>query len=188
MKVKEWKIKETENLQTPNLPSTDPVLGLSQYPALILKLLALRGFTDEEEIRDFLNPDYSKLHDPFLFVDMQKAVGRIRQAIKAKEQITIYADYDADAITAASVVYLSLNKLGAKAYVYIPDRFTEGYGVNSEAVKKIAENHAGLIITVDCGINSTQEAILCKELGIDVIITDHHEFAYDKYKKDIIVP
>lgn len=164
--MKEWKIKQTDNLKLPNLP---------QYPALILKLLALRGFTDEEKIRDFLDPDYNKLHDPFLFADMQKAVSRIRQAVAAAELITIYADYDADAITAASVVYLALQKLGAKIDYYIPDRFTEGYGVNLEAVKKISEAGAKLIITVDCGTNSIEEAELCQTLGIDLIITDHHE-------------
>jgi len=103
---------------------------LPEYPDLILKLLALRGITDPEKIRDFLDPDYAKLHDPFLFQDMQKAVERIRQAIEHQEKITIYADYDADAITACAVVYLALKKLGCQPEYYIPDRFTEGYGLN----------------------------------------------------------
>ena len=148
---------------------------LPEYPDLILKLLALRGITDPEKIRDFLDPDYAKLHDPFLFQDMQKAVERIRQAIEHQEKITIYADYDADAITACAVVYLALKKLGCQPEYYIPDRFTEGYGLNLEAIKTICDFGAKLIITVDCGINAVDEAALCKSLGVDLIITDHHE-------------
>ncbi|MBI3952555.1 MAG: single-stranded-DNA-specific exonuclease RecJ [Candidatus Doudnabacteria bacterium] len=164
--MREWKIGDQDNLKILNLP---------QYPAFILKLLALRGLVDEEKIRDFLDPDYNKLHDPFLFKDMQKAADRIWKAIGKQEQVTIYADYDADAITAASVVFLALKKAGAKVAAYIPDRFTEGYGLNPEAIGKIGQTETKLIITVDCGTNAAQEAKLCQELGIDLIITDHHE-------------
>ncbi len=154
---------------------TNKLATLPEYPSLILKLLALRGFTEGEEIRDFLNPDYAKLTDPFRFKQMQKAVERVLSAAEKKEKITIYADYDADAITAASVVYLGLKKMGVVADYYIPDRFTEGYGMNVEAVKTIAANGTKLIITVDCGINAVEETLLAKTLGVDVIITDHHE-------------
>lgn len=170
--MKQWHVK---NLQK-NLPN------LPEYPSLIVRLLALRGLTESEAIRDFLDPDYEKLNSPFLFLQMQKAVERIEVAIKNQEKITIYSDYDADAITAASVVYLGLKKLGIVADCYIPDRFTEGYGVNADAIKLIAEktlkenaDKRGLIITVDCGTNAVEEAEACKQLGIDLIITDHHE-------------
>jgi single-stranded-DNA-specific exonuclease len=106
---------------------------------------------------------------------MQQAVERIRRSIDQQEKVTIYADYDADAITAAAVVYLALQKLGLRADYYIPDRFAEGYGMNLEAVAAIAANGSKLIITVDCGINAVEEAILCRTLGMDLIITDHHE-------------
>src|SRR3989344_9460064 len=160
-----WEIKQPSG-QQPVMP---------EYPSFILKLLQLRGFYTEEEIQDFLNPDYSKLHDPFLFKEMQKAVKRVWDAQERKEKITIYADYDADAITAASVTYLTLKKIGADINCYIPDRFSEGYGMNTEARKKLQADGTKLIITVDCGTNAVEEALLCRELGMDLIITDHHE-------------
>src|SRR5690349_1618266 len=129
--MKMWKTKTIDTNNLANLP---------EYPSLILKLLALRGLSDPAEIHDFLNPDYGKLTDPFRFKQMQKAVDRVLGAIDRKEKITIYADYDADAITAASVVYLGLKKLGLTPDYYIPDRFTEGYGMNLEAIKVIAAN------------------------------------------------
>jgi single-stranded-DNA-specific exonuclease len=162
---KRWVVKEKPK-EIPNLPA---------YPALILELLAGRGFDTEEKIKEYLDLDYSKLHDPFLFVDMQKAVARIFTAIEKKEKIVIYSDYDADAITALSVMYLALQKLGANLGYYIPDRFTEGYGMNPDAVKKLCEDGAKLIITVDCGINAVEEVEIANQLGTDVIITDHHE-------------
>jgi single-stranded-DNA-specific exonuclease len=162
---KKWVIKQLNNENFPNFP---------EYPAVISRLLALRGLSDPKTISDYLNPDYGKLYDPFLFKDLKKACDRIWLALEQKEKIIIYADYDADAITAASVMTLGLQKLGGIVECYIPDRFTEGYGMNLEAVRKIKEN-SNLLITVDCGTNSTQEALLCKELGIDLIITDHHE-------------
>ncbi len=163
---KRWIVKQIETKDLPSLP---------EYPALIVRLLALRGITETESIRDFLDPDFAKLHDPFLFKDMQKAIERVFQAIDKKEKITIYADYDADAITACSVLFLALKKLEAQVSYYIPDRFSEGYGMNEDAVKKIAADGTRLIITVDCGTNAIEEANLCKALGVDLIITDHHE-------------
>lgn len=162
---KTWKVKEVPE-NTANLP---------EYPPLITRLLALRGITEGAEIENFLNPEYELLHDPFLFKDMQKAVERIHKAIENKEKIVIYADYDADAITAASVMHQALKKLGNTPTTYIPDRFTEGYGMNTDAIRKLAEEKVTLVITVDCGINAVAEADVCKELGLDLIITDHHE-------------
>lgn len=162
---KKWVIKETKAEQ----------VILPEYPAIVGRLLALRGLTTEESISEFLNPDYTKLYDPFIFQDMKKACARIWQAIENREKIVIYADYDADAITACSVMYLSLKKLGGIVDYYIPDRFTEGYGINQEAIKKIKDDGAGLVITVDCGINAVEETGLCNSLGMDIVITDHHE-------------
>ncbi len=164
--AKRWKLKEPKADNLPNLP---------EYPALILRLLALRGITDPEAIRDFLNPDYAKLYDPYLFRDMQKAVERIESAIANQETIAIYADYDADAVTACAVAYLALQKLGGKLIYYIPDRFSEGYGISVDGIKQLHAKGAKVVITVDCGINARAEAQVCQELGMDLIITDHHE-------------
>ncbi len=160
-----WEVREFKG-ELPILP---------EYPGLVLKLLAMRGITDPTQIKDFLEPDYEKLLDPFIFKDMKKSVDRIWQAIEKGENITIYSDYDADAITACSVVYLALKKIGGNVDYYIPDRFAEGYGMNVEAIKKIKEKGANVIITVDCGINAVEEGRVAKELGMDLIITDHHE-------------
>jgi single-stranded-DNA-specific exonuclease len=162
---KKWIVKDKPK-EIPNMPA---------YPAFVLNLLVNRGYDTEAKINNFLEVDYSRLHDPFLFKDMELATNRIFQAIEKQEKIVIYSDYDADAITALSVMYLALKKLGAKLDYYIPDRFTEGYGMNPEAVKKICEEGAGLIITVDCGMNAVEEVEMAQNLGVDVIITDHHE-------------
>lgn len=162
---KRWILKEKPN-ELPTMP---------EYPALILNLLAVRGLVDEAKIKDYLNLDYANLYDPFLFKDMAKATERIFTAIEKQEKIVIYSDYDADAITALSVMYLGLKKLGANLDYYIPDRFTEGYGMNPEAVTKLCEDGAKIIITVDCGINAVEETEAANKLGVDVIITDHHE-------------
>lgn len=142
---------------------------------LITQLLANRGLNSDEEIAAFLRPDYGKLHDPFIFKDMKKAVDRIWQAIKNKEKILIYSDYDADAVTANAVLFRMFEFFGVKPEIYIPDRFSEGYGLNVAAFKKFKEQGIQLVLTVDCGTNSVEEAEFCKANGIHLIITDHHE-------------
>ncbi|MGE5392869.1 MAG: single-stranded-DNA-specific exonuclease RecJ [Candidatus Saccharibacteria bacterium] len=163
---RKWAVKPLPEFNAEDFP---------EYPALIRRLLAVRQFREKGQIEKFLNPNYEELHSPFLFKDMGKAVERIWQAIQSGEKIAIYADYDADAITACSVMYLALKKLGAVVDYYIPDRFSEGYGMNPEAIGKIAERDAKLIITVDCGINAVGETAAANRAGMDVIITDHHE-------------
>ncbi len=139
------------------------------------QLLATRGVALKDS-EDFLNPRFEGLLDPFGLKDMDKAVARIRKAWQDQEKITIYADYDADAVTAAAVL---LRFFEAWNYphvdYYIPDRFSEGYGMNVEAVKLLAERGTKLIITVDCGINAFDAVDLATYLGIDVIVTDHHQ-------------
>jgi single-stranded-DNA-specific exonuclease len=175
---KKWVIKDKAK-DLPNLP---------EYPAFILNLLAIRGITDAGKAKDYLNLDFINLHDPFLFKDMQKACERINKAIEQKEKIVIYSDYDADAITALSVMYKALKKLGAENLgYYIPDRFTEGYGMNPDAVKKLCEDGAKVIITVDCGINAVEEVDTAATFGTDVIITDHHELTGELPKAFAII-
>ena len=136
-------------------------------------LLCARGMTEEFEVESFLYDD--ELIDPFSLPDMEKAVGRILRAISDDEKITIYGDYDADGVTATSVLYLYLtHHQKANVDFYIPDRLLEGYGMNTAAVEKLKENGTSLIITVDNGISSVDEIAYAKELGIDVVVTDHH--------------
>lgn len=148
---------------------------LLRYPKLLAQLLFNRGLVEKNQIDSFLEPKYQDLYDPLLFKDMKKCVDRIWQAIEKNEKICIYGDYDADAVTASAVLRQTFRYLGVEAESYIPDRFTEGYGINLDALSKIQNNGNTLIITVDCGTNSIDAAEFCKSNGIDLIITDHHE-------------
>lgn len=139
------------------------------------KLLVQRGIKDPESARKFLSPSLEDLHDPFEFEDMNQAVNRIHQAIRQEENILIFGDYDADGVTATSILMETLTDLGAHADFYIPNRFTEGYGPNQEAFYHAKKQGFSLIITVDTGIAAVTEAKLAKQLGMDLIITDHHE-------------
>jgi single-stranded-DNA-specific exonuclease len=165
--AKAWKVKATipENL----------LLDLRDYHPLIARILFGRGIKDKVAAEEFLNPQYERLHSPFLFKDMEKAVRRVWEAVEKNEKIVIYGDYDADAVTANAVLRQTFKYLGAAAESYIPDRFSEGYGVNLEALSKIKDEGARIIITVDCGTNSMEAAEFCRANGIDLIITDHHE-------------
>ena len=140
-------------------------------------LLASRGLTGDT--RDaFLRPDYDRKHDPFLLPDMDKAVDRLYVAQKKQQKITIYGDYDIDGLTATTVLLDALESFGFKNVdAFIPNRFVEGYGLTVEAIERIAEQGAELIVTVDCGSLSEREIVRAKELGVDVIVTDHHNVA-----------
>lgn len=130
-----------------------------------------------ENPKDFIMPTFALLNDPYLFEDMEKAVNRIMSAINQNEKITIYGDYDVDGVSATVLLLLFFEKIGYdNVDFYIPDR-TAGYGINSNAIREIATNGTKLIISVDCGITSVNEVELAKSLGIDVVITDHHEQA-----------
>ncbi|GER69141.1 single-stranded-DNA-specific exonuclease RecJ [Weizmannia acidilactici] len=142
---------------------------------LISKLLVNRGITDIEEARSFLFHDGAGYHDPLLMHDMEKAVRRIKKAIEREEPILVFGDYDADGVTSTAVMMTVLKELGAKAQFYIPDRFKEGYGPNEAAFRRAAAEGFQVIITVDTGIAAVHEAAVAQELGITLIITDHHE-------------
>lgn len=142
--------------------------------SLFESILSARGITGEKR-ELFLKPDYKKGHDPFKLPDMEKAVERLVEARNKQERITIYGDYDIDGLTATTVLMDSFNSFGFRFVVpYIPNRFVEGYGLTVEAVEKIAATGAQLIVTVDCGSLSTNEIERANELGVDVIVTDHH--------------
>ena len=140
-------------------------------------ILRARGLTGDA--RDaFLHPDYDKRHDPFLLPDMQQAVDRLVQARERQEHITIYGDYDIDGLTATTLLLDAFESFGfLHVDAFIPNRFVEGYGMTVDAVERIAATGTMLIITVDCGSLSEKEIIRAKELGIDVIVTDHHNVA-----------
>lgn len=141
----------------------------------ISQILKNRGIDNEKDAEIFMNPSLEYLRDPFLMKDMKKATDRIKKAIENKERIYIYGDYDVDGVSSTSILFLYFKSIDFPVKYYIPNRLEEGYGINEEAIKKIHNDGCDLIITVDCGITSVKEVDLANELGIDVIITDHHE-------------
>lgn len=142
---------------------------------LLATILVNRGITEEEQIRIFLNPTRADFYNPYLMPDMEKAVERIIEAIDKKQKVIIYGDYDVDGITSVTVLKSYLEERGLNVDYYIPNRLEEGYGLNKLAVEKIAEQKYNLMITVDCGISAIEEVKYAKELGLEVIVTDHHE-------------
>jgi single-stranded-DNA-specific exonuclease len=171
MRQKLWRVKSTDIEKSARLAVR---LGI---PPLIAQLLVTRGIETVEAANAYLYPTPADLHDPFAMPGMEKAVERIHEAIKRGEQIWIFGDYDADGTTAAALLLKTFRELDVPANFHIPDRFKEGYGLNEEAVRSIREAGGALMITVDCGIKSVEEVKLANELGLDVIITDHHQLS-----------
>ena len=145
-------------------------------PERVAQLMVLRGIENRESAQKYLAPRLEDLYDPYLLRDMDAAVRRIRQAQEKKERVCIYGDYDADGVTATSLLYLYFKKLGIDVGYYIPDRHEEGYGLNVAAVRELAKRY-DLMVTVDCGVTAVEEVKLSKELGLDVVVTDHHHAA-----------
>ncbi len=156
---------------------TKQLLSYKNIPKPIAEIMVKKGITNHDELEKFVEPSLSNLRDPFDMLDMEKAVTRIAKAVKNNEKIYIYGDYDVDGVTSTAMLYLFLKEVGADAECYIPNRLEEGYGLNIEAIEEIANNGADLIITVDCGISANVEVARAKELGLDLIITDHHRQA-----------
>ncbi len=161
---------EKSKYYTDDCPS-DMRFGLS---GIVLRALNARGFKEPAQIKSFLNPSIRDFYDPFLLPDMDKAVERIKFAIENSERICVFGDYDVDGICSTAMLVRCLERLNADCIYHIPLRKEEGYGMSSSAVKKLAEQNVKLIITVDNGISAIDEIAACYDLGIDVIVTDHH--------------
>lgn len=147
-----------------------------EYPRAIVQLLRNRGIQTEEQIREFFHSDYlTHVHDPYLFLDMEKAVGRIVRALDSKEKIVIFGDYDADGVCGSVVLSTALMALGADVELRIPHRFKDGYGLNIKAASEIAaDKKVGVVATIDCGTSDREAVALLNTKGKDVIIIDHH--------------
>ena len=167
--IKKWEIYDS------NEQKVKEICDKYNLNKIIGKIIVNRNVTSDEDVRIFITPTRDDFHDPFLFKGMDIAVDRILQAINNKEKIIIYGDYDVDGITSTTVLKKYLQERGGIVNTYIPNRLNEGYGLNKEAIKKIKEMGTDLIITVDCGISGIEEVKYAKELGIEVIVTDHHE-------------
>jgi single-stranded-DNA-specific exonuclease len=165
------------SLSSEEISRIQSTLAHLRLSPLVVQLLANRGLREPAEIERFLRPpEIDKLPDPLLMVGMSRAVDRICDALTRGEKIVVYGDFDADGVTATALLTIALNFLGAKAEPYVPNRITEGYGVNVGALNAIAGRGAKLVITVDCGISNREEiAEARKRLGLDLIVTDHHQ-------------
>lgn len=153
----------------------------------LLKLLYNRGIKEENEIKSFLDCSFSKFRDPFKFEKMEEAVNKILKVRKSKEKIFIYGDYDVDGITATAFLTIIFRKLGIEVDYYIPNRMDNGYGLNKEALDIINKKGGKLVITVDTGVNSAEEIKYAKNLGIDLIITDHHKLVEEDDDNVLII-
>ena len=162
-----WNVSEPKAEAVNNLVSAG-------YKPLCAMILAARGIENGNAAHEYLTCD-GELADPFFLTDMDKAVGRIALAMENDETIAVFGDYDVDGITATCLLTDYLRACGARCVSYIPGRLEEGYGLNPIAISQLHAEGVSLIITVDCGITAVAEAQLCKELGIDLVITDHHE-------------
>jgi len=160
---------------------TAPIVGQAfinqfpQYNPTIVQLLFNRQLKEDKEIEEFFSSSYHEnIHDPFLFNDMEKVIKRILKAAEKKEKVVVFGDFDADGVTSSTIMGTILKAFNVNVEVYIPHREKEGYGLNKESVRKFKEQNVKLIITVDCGISNHEEVELIHELGMEIIITDHH--------------
>lgn len=155
--------------------------------SIVARLLAARGLTAPDEVRSFLSGSLSDLRDPDLLPGVAEAADRMLAAAKAGRNIVVYGDYDADGMCATAILMNCLEAIDAQASWYVPDRFEEGYGLNGDALESLAKKGASLVVTVDCGIASVAEARKARELGLELIITDHHSFADTLPEADVLV-
>ena len=148
--------------------------ALGVHP-VIARLLCLRGLADAHAATRFLNPSLDHLHDPFKLADMARAVERLERALAHRERIAIHGDYDVDGITSTVILRRALEMLGGDVVHFIPERLRDGYGLQTPAIERLHAERVSLIVSVDCGIRSTEAALRARELGVDLIVTDHHE-------------
>ena len=168
MQTKEWSVRPPQD-------SAGQLASELRLPEFIAQVLINRDISTADRAQTFLTPKLTDLIEPERMPGAVQAARRIIQAVENGQKITIYGDYDVDGITSTTILWHLLTMLGASTEYYIPHRIDEGYGLNDEAIKQIAENGTNLIITVDCGITAVKEAALAGQLGMDIIITDHHK-------------
>ncbi|WP_057877549.1 single-stranded-DNA-specific exonuclease RecJ [Levilactobacillus paucivorans] len=167
----QWQIK---NVDQPSAEAQE-LAAAEKISPIVAQILWNRGYQTTETAHAFLNPGPEQLHDPFALHDMQRGIDRIEDAIGADQQITIYGDYDADGVTSTSILYETLNEMGAKVNYYIPNRFKDGYGPNVDAFKRLIAAGTELFVTVDNGVAGNDAIAAAKAAGVDVVVTDHHE-------------
>ena len=172
-KQKIWILREQDT--APHAQEIDALARDTGLSRLCARLLFCRGYRTKAAVERFLRCEDTQFHSPFLLCDVEKAVARIRRAVEGREKMVIYGDYDVDGVTAVSLLYLYLTGLGADVTYYIPSRAQEGYGLSTAAIDRLAAQGVRCIVTVDTGISAIDEVAYAASLGIDMVITDHHE-------------
>jgi single-stranded-DNA-specific exonuclease len=165
----------------------EKLVRLARVSPVVAQLLVSRGVYDADDARRFLDIRLNDLRDPLELPGVELAASLLLDAIKANKQITIYGDYDCDGMTSAAILVSGLQLLGGQVNYHVPNRLEDGYGLNDEAVKRLAQHGTEVIVSVDCGITSIAQAKLCRILGVSLIITDHHELAAELPDADAIV-
>ncbi len=178
-KRKRWTITEPD-------PRADELAASLKVSAVTAQVLLNRGLGDPDAARAFLRPNLKDLHDPSLLAGLDAASERVALAVRDRQRIVVYGDYDVDGITATSILWHALRVLGGDVHYYIPHRVDEGYGLNADAVAEICDGGANLIITVDCGVTAVEPAKVARGRGVDLIITDHHEWRDDEHHQPIL--
>ncbi len=168
MKKRQWVIKPPDD-------RCEQLAKSLKVSPLLAQVLINRGITDSEEASVFLRPRLTELIDPAQMPGIDPAVQRLKQAIRNREKITVYGDYDVDGITGVAILWQVLTMLGADVDYYIPHRIDEGYGLNAEAIETLAKSGSKLLVTVDCGVTAFDSAEMAAQLGLDLVITDHHQ-------------
>lgn len=170
---KRWTIPDPH----PHAPELATRLNTSP---LIAQLLLNRGLSDPDDCQNFLRPSLKCLHEPAAIPNLTRAAERIAKAVRDREKVVVYGDYDVDGITATAILWHAITRLGGNVTYYIPHRIDEGYGLNAQAIAQVCDEGAKLIITVDCGVTAVEPAKVARDRGVDLIITDHHEWHADK--------
>jgi len=161
--------------QNKNVQQADTLTAALDLDPVIARLLVMRDITTPDEAEHFLHPALEHLHDPFLLTDLPVAVDRLQRAINCGERVAVHGDYDVDGITSTVILRRVLELLGCDVVHFIPDRIRDGYGLEPGAIERLAEQRVSVIVSVDCGIRSAAAAVRAHELGVDLLITDHHE-------------
>ena len=172
---KKWFLRGCR-VEAPEISQLAKDCGLSMTAA---RLLAVRGLVESKDIDEYFEPSLSTLHSPELLKNLNLACELLLQAVQQKQQIAVFGDYDADGITSTSIMMLVLQRMGGKVRYYIPRRDSEGYGLNSAAVQKLADEGVELLLTLDNGIAAFEQVKLAKDLGLTVIVADHHEVPFE---------
>ncbi len=179
---KRWRIRPHD---TDTISRMERAVGI---PSVLAQLLAARGITDPSDARGFLDTKLSLLRDPERLPGLTAAADRITEAIRLGRRITVYGDYDADGMTATALLFRCLKTLGANVGYYLPNRMDEGYGLNDDALHKLSHAGTSLVVSVDCGIASVQEARTARQLQLELIITDHHQFGPELPEATLVHP